>query len=122
WRSVLNRLYPNIDLEGGGSVQNWGNSLDEVLKLSFDSVIPGHGKMATREDLLQFQQFIRQLASVGTKAASEGKSLAAFQESSGLTEDAGYSEVRMIIPVGLNRNFVLKRSWEEANNRYIARD
>ena len=34
---------PLIDYPGGGSVVEWTKTLDEALKLDFDTVIPGHG-------------------------------------------------------------------------------
>jgi len=118
----FNHLYPNIDLEGGGSVQAWGDSLDQILILSFDKLIPGHGSLAIREDLQQFQRFIRQLATLSKKAATDNLPLETFLANSGLTEDEGYNEVHMVIPIGLNRSFVLRRGWEEATGNYHPRD
>ena len=34
---------PLIDYSGGGSLIEWTKTLDEALKLDFDTVIPGHG-------------------------------------------------------------------------------
>lgn len=34
---------PNIDFANGGSVKGWISSFDNVLKLDFDTAIPGHG-------------------------------------------------------------------------------
>jgi len=34
---------PLIDYPGGGSVVEWTKTLDEAMKLDFDTVIPGHG-------------------------------------------------------------------------------
>ncbi len=72
----FNKHYPNIDLEAGGSVQSWGETIDEVMKLDFDTVIPGHGPVTDRAQFRQFQEFIRQLADIGNWAKSEGVSLA----------------------------------------------
>ena len=47
----FNRLYPNIDLEAGGSVRDWGDTLERVLELDFEHVIPGHGDLADRADV-----------------------------------------------------------------------
>ena len=57
-----NRRYPNIDLEAGGSVQQWAETLERVLALDFDKVIPGHGPVTDRAGLLEFQRFIAELA------------------------------------------------------------
>ncbi len=36
---------PLIDYAGGGSVIQWTKTLDEVMNLDFDTVIPGHGNV-----------------------------------------------------------------------------
>ena len=110
--------YPNIDLEGGGSVSEWGNTLDTVLALPFNTVIPGHGSVTDRPKLQQFQRFIRQLAMIGIEAAAQGISLEETIATDKLDEDAGYTPLKMIVPIGINREFVLRRSWEEANNAF----
>jgi len=71
----FHRYYPNIDLEAGGTVQGWGDTLDVVLELEFDHVLPGHGALTDRDGILQFQHFIRQLAGIGAEAAAAGKTL-----------------------------------------------
>ena len=71
----FNRRYPNIDLEAGGSVQQWAETLDRVLALGFDKVIPGHGPVTDRTGLLEFQRFIAELAEFASESAAAGKSL-----------------------------------------------
>jgi glyoxylase-like metal-dependent hydrolase (beta-lactamase superfamily II) len=43
-----------IDYSQGGSFLDWAQTLDGVLGLDFDTVIPGHGPVATRQDVVQF--------------------------------------------------------------------
>jgi cyclase len=112
------RHYPNIDLEGGGSVAQWGDTIDNILALPFNTVIPGHGTVTVRPNLKQYQRFIRQLAKIGSDAAKNGISLEETIASDELTEDDGYTEIKLIVPIGLTREFVLQRSWEEANNEF----
>jgi cyclase len=109
------RHYPNIDLEGGGSVMEWGDTIDKILEVPFLTVIPGHGNITVRANLTQFQLFVRQLASIGKQAAENGTSLEETIATDKLTEDEGYEPLKMIIGIGLNREFVLQRAWEEAN-------
>ena len=117
----FNKHYPNIDLEAGGSVQKWGDTLDEVLKLQFTHVIPGHGPVSDRDGIRQFQEFIRQLADIGARASTAGISLEATRQSTELTADAGYSEITMVVPIGLDREFVLQRAWEETHHAFTLR-
>ena len=71
----FNRLYPFVDLETGGTVQEWGATLDRVLELPFDQVVPGHGPLTTRDGLLEFQTFIEDLARLGRQAKANDWSL-----------------------------------------------
>ncbi|NJN51383.1 MAG: MBL fold metallo-hydrolase [Gammaproteobacteria bacterium] len=113
----FNRMYPNIDLEAGGSVQRWGDTLDAVLALDFEHVIPGHGELANAAGIEQFQRFIRQLALIGNTAAEGGTSKADTIATAALTEDAGYEAMEIPLVMGLNRNFVIGRAWEEATGQ-----
>jgi len=44
-----------VDYAQGGSFLEWTGTLDRVLALDFDTVIPGHGPVATKQDLLRFR-------------------------------------------------------------------
>ena len=43
-----------VDYVQGGSFLDWTNTLDGVLKLDFETVIPGHGPVTTKAALAQF--------------------------------------------------------------------
>jgi glyoxylase-like metal-dependent hydrolase (beta-lactamase superfamily II) len=110
----FNARYPNIDLEAGGSVQEWGDTLERVLQLDFDKVIPGHGPQTDRAGLLRFQRFIVELARLAKDAAAKGESLEAFQRGAPLHADEGFETMQIPLVMKLDRAFVLKRAWEEA--------
>jgi len=44
-----------VDYAQGGSFLEWTDTLDRVLELDFDLVIPGHGPVATRADVVKFR-------------------------------------------------------------------
>jgi len=44
-----------VDYVQGGSFMEWSKTLDGALKLDFDTIIPGHGPLATKADLVQFK-------------------------------------------------------------------
>jgi glyoxylase-like metal-dependent hydrolase (beta-lactamase superfamily II) len=44
-----------IDYPGGGSARAWTSTVDGVLRLDFETVVPGHGVVATRADLERFR-------------------------------------------------------------------
>jgi len=106
--------YPNIDLEAGGSAKLWSKTLDRVFELPFQGVIPGHGPYSDRQGMRQFQRFMAQLAGIAADAAAANVPLEEFVKTDALTEDATYAPIRMVVPIGLDREFVLTRAWEEA--------
>jgi cyclase len=114
----VNHMYPNIDLEGGGSVQEWVKTLDRVLALEFQHVIPGHGPVTDRAGLVKFQDFMRQLAAVSEEAAKSGRSLAETQANAVLDQDAGYEVMAIPFVMRLDRDFVVKRAWEEGTGNF----
>jgi len=44
-----------IDYAGGGSAKEWTPTLDAVLALEFDSVVPGHGDVTTKAEMRKFR-------------------------------------------------------------------
>lgn len=44
-----------IDYAGGGSAKEWPRTLDNVLTLDFDTVVPGHGNVTTKAELRKFR-------------------------------------------------------------------
>jgi cyclase len=44
-----------VDYVQGGSFIEWSKTLEGALKLDFDTVIPGHGPVATKADLVTFK-------------------------------------------------------------------
>jgi cyclase len=44
-----------IDYAGGGSAKEWTSTLDSVLQLDFDSVVPGHGPVTTKQEMRKFR-------------------------------------------------------------------
>jgi glyoxylase-like metal-dependent hydrolase (beta-lactamase superfamily II) len=62
---------PNCDYPMGGSLLTWSKSLAEVLKLNFDTAIPGHGNdPMTKADVATFQ---KRIDAIGKKAVELAK-------------------------------------------------
>lgn len=119
----FNKHYPNIDLEAGGSVADWPSTLDKVMELGFNRVIPGHGLTTNREGLRQFQSFMQELADIGQHAKSSNTGLETTLSKTKLRNDAGYEEISFAgIPLGLTRDFVVTRAWEEATENFERRN
>jgi glyoxylase-like metal-dependent hydrolase (beta-lactamase superfamily II) len=50
------RQAPLIDYSSGASAIEWTKTIDGVLSLDFDTVIPGHGAVCTRADLIAWRK------------------------------------------------------------------
>ncbi len=44
-----------IDYSGGGSGKEWTRTLDSALQLDFDTVVPGHGVVTTKQEMRKFR-------------------------------------------------------------------
>lgn len=57
---LFNGFFPFVDVENGGSVQGMTENITAILELIDDStvVIPGHGPLATKNDVLAFRDML----------------------------------------------------------------
>jgi cyclase len=67
---------PLIDYNGGGSVVEWTKTLDNALKLDFDTVIPGHGAITTKAGLMTYRDNVEKMRNRVSGLIHEGKSQA----------------------------------------------
>ncbi|MBI3987276.1 MAG: MBL fold metallo-hydrolase, partial [Lentisphaerae bacterium] len=63
-----------VDYAQGGSFFEWTKTLNETLKLDFDTVIPGHGPVSTKADLIQFNSDLESMRNRLSNLVKEGKS------------------------------------------------
>ena len=110
------------ETEGGGSIEAWLATLDRVLELDFDRVIPGHGPVTDREGIRAFQAFLRELWEVGQQAARENLSLERTLEVARLATDEGFDVIEVPGVFRLDRDFVVKRAWQEATGTVVPLD
>ncbi len=54
-------LTPFIDYRNGGSGIEWTATLDNLLELDFDTVIPGHGPILTKDEVRTFRDRLQTL-------------------------------------------------------------
>jgi cyclase len=52
---LLHGTAPFIDYANGGSSRGWVSTLNHMLELDFDTAIPGHGDIMTRDDVIAFR-------------------------------------------------------------------
>jgi glyoxylase-like metal-dependent hydrolase (beta-lactamase superfamily II) len=104
--------YPNIDLEAGGSVKEWTSTLDRVLALDFDTVIPGHGQVTTRAALQTYREFMATLWEQTSAVVARGGSL---EDALAAVDLDRFALRRLWFAPNLSRDFVIGRAFEEAS-------
>jgi len=50
-----------VDYAGGGSAKEWPTTLDGVLGLDFDQVVPGHGTVVAKAEMRKFRDIAARL-------------------------------------------------------------
>ncbi len=68
----VNGSAPFIDYSAHGSIVEWDQTVDKVLKLDFDTVIPGHGPVAKKADLMKWRTTIATLRTRAKTACAGG--------------------------------------------------
>jgi glyoxylase-like metal-dependent hydrolase (beta-lactamase superfamily II) len=68
-----------VDYPGGGSAKNWPNAVAEALELEFDTVVPGHGLVSTRADLVAFRDRATRFAATLAQLVGQGKTRAEIE-------------------------------------------
>jgi glyoxylase-like metal-dependent hydrolase (beta-lactamase superfamily II) len=82
---------PFIDYSSGGSALEWDDTLNEVLQLEFDTVIPGHGEVCTREELTQWKADFETFRSRVSQLIEQGKSEEEIKTSVKVSDLKGWS-------------------------------
>jgi cyclase len=65
-----------VDYAQGGSFLDWTTTLDRAMQLDFDTVVPGHGPVSTRNDVVKFRADLETMRSRLTSLIKEGKNKA----------------------------------------------
>ncbi len=89
------RGMPFIDYANGGSSLDWDDTLNSILQLEFDLVIPGHGDLATRDDLIQWKEDFEAFRNRVSDLSREGKTPEQVVEAIDLSDLEGWSIGRL---------------------------
>jgi len=65
-----------VEYPGGGSAREWPRTLTRALGLDFDTVIPGHGTVASRSEMAAFRDETQRLSDLVQSMIREGRSRA----------------------------------------------
>jgi glyoxylase-like metal-dependent hydrolase (beta-lactamase superfamily II) len=64
-------LTPYVDRRNGGSLSDWVGTIEGLLRLDFDTAIPGHGPVLTKNDV---ESFHKRLVTLRERMTAIGKS------------------------------------------------
>jgi cyclase len=62
-----------VDYAQGGSFLEWTKTLDGILQLDFDTVIPGHGPVSTKADIVKFRADLETMRNRLAGMVNEGR-------------------------------------------------
>lgn len=62
-----------IDYTGGGSAKEWTATVEKVLTLDFDTVVPGHGNVVKKTEMQAFRESTRRLTELVTQLVRQAK-------------------------------------------------
>jgi glyoxylase-like metal-dependent hydrolase (beta-lactamase superfamily II) len=73
----FNGLYPYIDIDSGGTISGYLAAIDAAIMLVDDKtqIIPGHGEIANKSDLLDYKSMLTVVSDRIIAAVKEGKTL-----------------------------------------------
>lgn len=77
-----------VDYAQGGSFFDWSRTLDGVLRLDFDTIIPGHGPVVGKADLVKFKSDLEAMRSRLAGLVAKGNSRAQIVKT--LEDDYGW--------------------------------
>jgi glyoxylase-like metal-dependent hydrolase (beta-lactamase superfamily II) len=63
----------NIDYNNGGSITEAVKTVDQLLKLDFDTVVPGHGPLIKKADIVRWHAGLQRLRTRVSAVLREGK-------------------------------------------------
>jgi cyclase len=96
---------PVIDYEGGGSAVEFIKTIDKLLDLDFDTMIPGHGRVMNKNDVrayrTRFAEMNRRMQDIAHRGVPKDQAQAALK-----LEDLGWG------------NSVSTTAWATSINRY----
>lgn len=95
--AFVNKTYPFVDTNNGGSVEGYINGLKQIMAYANDDtkIIPGHGPLATKADVKYTHDMLEFLKNRVAYFAVEKKSLEQIKAMKDITkeyDDLGYGE------------------------------
>jgi glyoxylase-like metal-dependent hydrolase (beta-lactamase superfamily II) len=84
-----------VDHAGGGSAKEWTGTLDKVLALDFDTVIPGHGSVTNKQALRDYRGSTLRMTELLTQMVKQNRSKADIEAV--LRKDFGFQDFHIMM-------------------------
>ena len=84
-----------VDHAGGGSAKEWTGTLDKVLELEFDTVIPGHGNVTNKQAVRDARASSQRMTELLTQMVKQNRSRADIEAV--LRKDFGFQDFHIML-------------------------
>ena len=84
-----------VDHAGGGSAKEWTGTLDKVLALDFDTVVPGHGTVTNKQAVRDARASSQRLTEMLTQMVKQNRSKADIEAV--LRNDFGFQDFHLMM-------------------------
>jgi glyoxylase-like metal-dependent hydrolase (beta-lactamase superfamily II) len=101
---VVNKVFPYM---GDADLGEWFKALDELDKLDFDRLVPGHGAPGGRELIASTRKMLAELAAAVAKARASGKKLDEVKKNFAFPHGEKWPGYKELLP------FALERLWDQ---------
>jgi glyoxylase-like metal-dependent hydrolase (beta-lactamase superfamily II) len=102
---VCEHFEPHIDEKSGGSLLALRDTLDRLLLLDFERVLPGHGEPMAKADVVRVREYLRAVEVAARAALDKGLSNEAAIASMSVT---GFDDFKPV-PMATNRGDTFRR-------------
>jgi len=115
---VMTNMPTRLSYMGDGFVNDWPQTLENVMRLEFDTVIPGHGEpFKGKDDIRRFQSLLRDLWTQAVALRKQGLSAVDAAKRVDLTN---YASVPQIKGTGIELN-EMARMYDVMDGRVLPR-
>lgn len=108
---------PYVDGRAGGNLLAYGRTLDRVLTLDFDEVVPGHGPLAPRAKLELLRAYLAALEQQTREARARGLTALQAEEA---VKVSGFDGLRNVL-VGVDRKRNVREMYQALAEEKVTR-
>lgn len=99
---LFNKAIPNVQ---DGDILQWMETLEEVLKLDAETLVPGHGAVGSKADVEAFLDYFRDLKSLVQDAIDRGDSIEQATRDIQVPEKYSSYQFQNLFPVNVQKMY-----------------